>query len=157
MSELRIPETLVSALEREAGRRGVEAEAVLLELLDRILSERERIVARLETARGLLDSAHGLAREDPHRALGKAWTAMVLCLSAYAVARGLEEPRNIQGYWMVAEKLSEEAEEAIDGWYAGIAALIAREEKVESRRHAELIVSRIKRLYEKTKELVERE
>ena len=148
-SSLPIPGTILRALEREAERLGSTPEAVMVDILLRLVEPGERPTALLEAAQASLDHAAELMAE---RRLGDAfrrvWVAVLLALKAYSYMRGNDIPNSLGDFWKLTSEASMELETVLDAWYAGLAAFIADQEGIEDTRHLEKMHERARRLVE---------
>jgi hypothetical protein len=135
------------ALEEEAKRRDTVPEAVVLQVLLRVVPEDERSHAMVEAARILLRHADEYASTGNFEAAFKRlWVASLVALDAAAASRGEEQPRELADYWRLASSLG--GDDVLNGWYAGLAAYLASKEGVGDEGHYKAIRGRIEKMVE---------
>ncbi len=153
MSSPSIPPSIIEALEKEAGRRGVAPEAVLVELLAKLLPEEERWRAYLEATETSIGHAEKELEEGNYgEAYRRIWTAVLLAITGYSLRRRGVEPRSMDDYWRTVEEMGEEAGEIYAAWYAGLAARLLVEEGREYPGHAKAMISLARQAVGRTKE-----
>ncbi len=145
MEEL-LPRSLLSALEREAEKRGTTPEAVMVEMLLRLATPDERPRILLEAAEKSLERAKRLAEKGGDvEALRAAWTAALLALDSLEPPE--EEPGGLERYWRLS-LVAEEKGAPLEAWYAALAAGIAAKSGLGGGRHVEKILGLVAGLVE---------
>ncbi len=153
LSSPSIPPSIIEALEKEAGRRGVAPEAVLVELLAKLLPEEERWRAYLEAAETSTGHAEKELEEGNYvEAYRRIWTAVLLAITGYSLRRRGVEPGTMDDYWESVEEMGEEAGEIYAAWYAGLAARLLVEEEKGYPGHAKAMISLVRQAVERIEE-----
>jgi hypothetical protein len=118
---LTIPKEVEEALLKEAFKKGLDPEVLLLDKLSSSLDPKSRVKVYLEKSKELIERAERhLAEGDLAQASEKAWGACASAVKAYAEERGLEHFRHRDLEEVVSKMVTENRGDKtlIAGWGA---------------------------------------